>query len=211
MKGRAKIELDDRAFRKALKHYQRYSKRSAAETLQQQAKLLIRDVVRITPPNTGKTNKQAGDAAIRADIGRIMYPTRSRTAEDAATIHREARRRDGRIDRRRRAQPARNIPALRKKLLARVGLLASGWNAAASKLGVRIPGWITRHGNSNGQVKVRLRGSSLEIVATNRIRYAGAIKGLQRRINSALNRRARVLRNQVDKFLTRAAQRSNLR
>ncbi|PTY03338.1 hypothetical protein DB346_05510 [Verrucomicrobia bacterium LW23] len=94
---------------------------------------------------------------------------------------------------------------------ARVGKLASGWNAAAEKLGVNLPAWVTRHGAGRGSIVLELREPSLTIRITNAVRYAQHISDLQRRIQWALDRQASGTEKRVAKILEAAARKASLK
>lgn len=206
-----KLQLDDSRFRRALANYSQYSRKSGAALLRQQAKFFVRDVVRITPPSQGKLSKARGEAAVRGDLSRILRASRRAGAEEAADIHSRLRRRDGRVDRRYNPIPARNVAAYKKQVLARVGLLASGWNAAAVALGLTMPPWISRHGSGYGTIKFALGASRLVIAISNRVRYVGNVSGLGRRIQAVLDNRAAQLRKQTDYFLANGARKAGFR
>lgn len=57
-----------------------------------------------------------------------------------------------------------------------VGKLASGWSAAAAKLNVKLPSWITRHGSGRGQVQVRMTGYSYSVRIENNVPYGDALQ-----------------------------------
>jgi hypothetical protein len=68
-----------------------------------------------------------------------------------------------------------SIQTLIKEKQAHVGRLAAGWVAAASHYGVTIPGWISRHGGSEGSFKDALDTTNLKgtLEASNNVPYAG--------------------------------------
>lgn len=76
---------------------------------------------------------------------------------------------------------ARYIKAMQR----RVGLLASGFLAAAQRLGVKLPAWITRHGARAGAVRVKNGWGSFSIEIVNRARH-GRGNDLPRRIEWVL-------------------------
>ncbi len=85
----------------------------------------------------------------------------------------------GRITRGQRAKfyvAREKLEALAKALKAKVGSLAAGYNAAAQRLGVPVPGWIARHGSRYGSVQVRQTSSSLVVIIANSIHFARAQK-----------------------------------
>ncbi len=95
-------------------------------------------------------------------------------------------------------------------MLARVGWLASGWNAAAMKLGVRVPAWIARHGSSAGQIVVKLTGWALTIEIRNRVKYAGEISDLRSRVGRALEAQRKAMERQIKWLTERNARKSGL-
>lgn len=223
---KAELKIDDRAFRAAFKQWMWKSKRTAKECLKHQAKLFIRDVVRITPPGhwqkiqerdpkwrPGRTvrivtqaeARRVGQIVVKADIAKILVSGRKRSiAQSARQIHQRFRNKRGRVtaylDRMGRGRyrvPAAELRAEVQRALDRVGLLASGWNAAADELGLTMPTWIARHGSQRGRIAVQLDATNMRIVITNAVRFVGNVKDLRRRVNWALDNRAR----QMDKQL----------
>lgn len=73
---------------------------------------------------------------------------------------------------------------IRRSLHARVGYLASGWNAAAARFKVPTPSWVSSKGG-RGSVAVTRASSRLDIRAANQVAYSNDIAGMQRRINAA--------------------------
>lgn len=98
-----------------------------------------------------------------------------------------------------------------KKQIAKVGLLASGWCAAAARLGLRLPAWITRHGTGRGGVRVSLSGWNLRITVANNVPFGDRVAGLERRMQSSLDNRAKRMLNTLKNQLTTAAQRAGFR
>lgn len=80
----------------------------------------------------------------------------------------EKYRRKGKVNRQVPAQVLANVKQLEayiKKKIKNVGLMASGWNDAAKKIGARIPAWVKRHGgkNSSAQVKITKVGKEIRM------------------------------------------------
>ncbi len=90
-----------------------------------------------------------------------------------------------------------------KEIIARVGWLASGWNIAAVALGVIPPAWILRHG-APGSVHVETTEFGISIVMTNKVRFAGEVKGWERRIQYAMDKQADRMTNRSAKFMLNA-------
>ena len=206
----ADFKFDDRAFRAALKRFDEKSRRSRSEVLKDQARLFVKDVILITPPNKDfKANRKGGETAIKADLRKIMrQSSSSKASNDAEGIH--VRFRDsqtGRVNKRNLKTKYRvaNLAAYIKKELEKVGILASGWNAAAIQLGAKIPDWIARHGKGRGGIKITFTLTECRIVISNGVKFAGNVKGLVSRIQRTLDKRAQAMNRQVEYFQKRAA------
>jgi hypothetical protein len=101
--------------------------------------------------------------------------------------------------------------AYMRKAKRRVGILAGGWNAAAVALGLKLPDWIARHGKKHGWCRVNLGGDKMSISIRNAVQFGADVKGLHRRIQSALDRRAEQIEKQVANYeLVRAARDAGL-
>jgi len=107
--------------------------------------------------------------------------------------------------------PAAEKKAYIKKVLARVGLLAAGWNASAIKLGARFPAWIKRHGHNNGQCLVEESARGIRIRMENMVGFATRVRGLERRIKWAINAQANALDRAADNIMRKTAQRAGFR
>lgn len=209
-----KIKFDDSGLRAALREYAAGSARSAEEVMREQGGLFARDLIAVTPPSRGKVSPKAGYAAVKRDIARAVFeqPKRARLAGDPRPIHEAARNpRTGRVSPRTRQQPAVGVAAYTKEVLTRVGKLASGWAKAARKLGQKIPPWIARHGEKRGTIGLTFNQREARINLANHTPYAGGVRGIQRRIATALSWRERALVRQLENYAQkRAAQRAGL-
>lgn len=252
------VKIDTTEFDRAMRRFGAESKRTSVEILTQQAKLFVRDIVRITPPSTGKTSIVKGKNRLVSDICRIVQPLPAakfnkpgfyneesfhpfnhvgaapigeimhKMLRSTAAIekwHQSRRNNRGRVPKihknattgiRKRdlkfLDQGFTTPSLLtayiKAQLAKIGILASGWNAAAIRLGLPLPQWITRHGTSRGQVEVITTGGSVKIRITNAVRFVGDVSGMERRVQSALNNRAKQMDKQVDDFAVKKASRA---
>jgi len=79
----------------------------------------------------------------------------------------------------------------------KVGKLASGWNAAAQKLGYNPPAWIRRHGTSRGTVQITIGNDRFQVSIANSVKFVGQVRGLERQIQTALNWQARSMERRV--------------
>lgn len=205
----ADLKFDDRAFRAALKRFEATSKKSGEQILKEQARLFLKDVILITPPNKDlKQGRKLGEAAVAADIRKIFKGSNAGNATaDLATLHQRFRLpSNGRVARGPAHKiKAKGLAAYIKQVQAKVGLLASGWNAAASKLGVKVPDWISRHGTGRGQIKIVIGFAESRITIINGVKFIGNVKDLKRRVQWALDRRAGAMNRQVDNFQAKAA------
>ena len=92
-----------------------------------------------------------------------------------------------------------------KLVQSQVGLLASGWNAAAAALGRSVPVWVSRHGSSRGQCEVRASGPTLKIRISNSVKFATNVRGLPLRVQAALDNRGTQMLKQLDDFAIKRA------
>ena len=198
------------------------AKKDARTELRVQAKGFIREVINITPPASGKADssaKQAGEAAIRSDLAKIMKPVRpgkGRQLESAETIWRRLRvSGTGRVNPRnlKTLYPVAfaDYRALQKRLLSEVGLLSAGWNAAAAQLGAAVPAWIKRHGNSRGSIKVSVYSGGMTIRMINSVEFSDNVKDLDRQIQFALKVQTNKMQRQMDAILTKAGRKAGFK
>lgn len=202
------VKIDTREFDRAMLRFAAGSRKSSSEILRSQGRLFVRDMIRITPPFSGydKGGKALGEATVRRDVARALR--NDSRGGDAASLHAAARNRRGVVPRRTQQKGARNVPAYLKLQLAKVGKLASGWNAAAVELGAAVPAWIARHGTKRGQFQLITQGPTLRLRITNSVRFVGDVAGLQRRVQWSLNNRAIQMDKQVDNLAVKRASRA---
>ena len=204
----------------AIKRLAPLVKKSRKELVEQAAKGFVRTVATITPPaskgTTGKDAKKQGEQAIIDDLARVMIAVRARNnVESARDIYTRFRdKRTGRINPRNLQNPypvtSTDFNALKKELLARVGWLAAGWNAAAEKLGVKLPAWITRHGTSAGIIIVTNEGNRYRIEISNAVKYVGNVNDLDRRIEKAVIYQANGMQREADHLIKKAIKEAGL-
>jgi hypothetical protein len=201
----ADLKIDDRAFVKALQAFAVSSRKTSEAVVKDQARLFVKDVILITPPNKDfKANRKGGETALKDDIRKIMRQSSARSAiTDPADIHARFRdRQTGRVNKRNLKAKYRvaNLAAYIKKELEKVGILASGWNAAAAKLGAKVPDWISRHGTGRGDIKLAFGLNESRITITNAVKFATNVKDLVRRVQRALDKRTGAMNRQLDHF-----------
>ena len=94
--------------------------------------------------------------------------------------------------------------AYRKKLFGRIGLLASGWNAAAIKLGLALPDWIGRQGQGRGICSVTIASGGVTIEMANKVPFVGNVRGLDSRCQAALKYQEGAMMRQIEHLLEKA-------
>ncbi|MEM7696924.1 MAG: hypothetical protein AAF236_00805 [Verrucomicrobiota bacterium] len=207
----SEIRLDTTKFEKQLARFMAGSRRDLSDVMKQQMRLFVRDAATMTPPGkrgststSGTSAKKKGEASVKSDISKLFAPVPKAQAEsvDLAAVHkrqRNSRGRVGRVGDRRRVYSA-ELNAFIRKQVAKVGALAAGWNRAAARVGWKPPAWIWRHA-SPGSIDIEDNDKHIRLKARNRVRYASDQKGLERRLQMAMNARADALRRQVDRAL----------
>lgn len=210
------VEVNVDKFKEAFDRFQGTSKRSVAQNLKQQSKLLVVDIAKRTPPGDFTASgwkRIAGERLIKADLAKIMVSSKRPSARiDPQRIHNEYRRNRGRVrtdlrkgkDTRFRIEAA-TFQIYREQVLKRVGYMAAGWAKAAAFLGGSLPGWITRH-SAPGAGTVAIRGEDIEVNLTNAAVYSDSRGLVDRRAVAALKKRYWAMVKQTDNFLKMAAQ-----
>jgi hypothetical protein len=208
----SRLSLNYQEFDQAFAEFAAHSRKSSKQVLRGQAKLFVRDIMKVTPPNKDWSwRPKVGAAMVKDDMRRAVIASRSKkqTYPAAATIHKRMRNRKGRVPKSMRPERATGVGAHLKRMLARVGLLASGWNAAAAKYGFKPPQWIARHGSRRGNAVEIDRKLGLRIRIENAVRFASEVTGMQRRTQWALNNRARQMEKQLeDRAIKQAARKA---
>jgi len=210
-----RCKVDTSKVQAAIKNLAPYVKKSRKELVEQAARGFVKTVAEVTPPAskgvTGSAAKKQGEASITRDLARVMKAVRSsRTAQlqNAIDIYKRFRDKNtGRINPRNLKNPypvsAAEYNALRKTLFARVGWLASGWNPAAKKLGVRLPAWIACHSGPGGIIPTN-DGRRFRLEVTNAVKFVGSVKNYEGRITKAVQYQANAMQRQADYLLKKS-------
>ncbi|MES2995907.1 MAG: hypothetical protein V4733_03765 [Verrucomicrobiota bacterium] len=142
---------------------------------------------------------------------KLLVFRRANTLPEMKIVHREARNpRSGRT----RVKGGRFAAIVRPALLkayirqekAKVGVLNSGWLAAARDLKTasrNVPAWIKRHGASNGGSSVAGSGASTSIRIYNNLTWFPS--GMAGRVQIAVSRRTSGLKKAVETMIERKA------
>lgn len=258
------FNIDTNDFFKAVALYSQKSVKSTQEIVKQQSRLIIKNIIDLTPPSNGFSKgsaaKKAGEQTIDNDLTRIFSVIRPEqkqafidfnggksakqqfghrgakaigTVQDIvldkseiAKFHNDRRKSNGRVKGGKggagmtnRSRAMRLTTGLKKsdlialdvgyitpqekswysKLLKkRVGFLASGWNAAASAVGLKLPTWINRHGSQFGDCSgIKTTSEAVSIKFSNYIKYGSNAKNLDKRVQKAIDKQTTKLLNQL--------------
>lgn len=216
------MKFDSSDLRSSMQRLANAANKAPKDIVEEAARGFVRDVVKITPPGSpgvsGTAAKKQGEAGILKGLGSIMVAADKKAYgpfEDPAAVHKRARNpRTGRVDKRVLRGGARGgakaqvtasaLAAYKKVILAKVGLLASGWNAAAAKLGVRLPAWVSRHGTGRGAVVVKVTPTSFSVTVSNEVKFVEGVKDYERRVKWAIRSQERKIDRRADFLLKKA-------
>jgi hypothetical protein len=215
------------AFRDALAEYAKLTKKDnpdgVAALMRQSAKRIIKNIVDITPPARGKADgaaKKAGENSIFGDLLKIAQPVQGLTRKQAAGVlanaddllkyHAQNLAANGRPNR-----GVKKIEVLHGDLMRvaallgkRVGWLAAGLNAAAEKLGFKLPAWIARHGNAFGIIEINFTETRFHIKIGQNVPYADNVKGYARKFDFAFQREVKSLQGMIKAVAEKAARKA---
>ena len=159
-----------------------------------------------------------GVPELRTKSGRVIVRSTDISVPSIKGWHYANRRRAGRVRSGRRSSGGIRavILAQRKKdyqqrVLKKVGLLMAGWNASAAKLGTKLPAWTSRHGIGGGRCAVTKTRSGIRIRLENMVGFVTKVKGLERRVQWALNAQAGALERAADAIIRKTARRAGFR
>lgn len=199
------------------------TKREAPIVLREQCRGILLQLQLYTPPGhsgvTGQKAKLHGEQKVESDIRKLMFGVKKRVIgmrTDIAAIHRGARNpRNGRVARTRgqekiavSASALNSYIGSKKKM---VGFLASGWNSAAAKLGVKPPQWMWRH-KGEGSIREAVTDTSITIMVTNSVDFASrTITQKDRLLRFAYNAQKGANDRRWEKFLITTARRAGLK
>jgi hypothetical protein len=99
--------------------------------------------------------------------------------------------------------------ALAAKLLPHVGWAAAAWNAAAEKVGVRIPIYA-KGKNAPGSVRLDMSDERLFFEIVNAVKYIDAIPGIQSKLQYTVDIQAKKMLRQLPFLIKSAAKNARL-
>lgn len=93
------------------------------------------------------------------------------------------------------------LAAYRKEKQDHVNWLAAGWREISRQLAIALPAAIARHGGAPSIAVIRATEERIVIRGINAVNYAAEVKGLQRRIQFAIDAQTGAMRRQWQHFL----------
>ena len=212
------FKLNTTSFMETAARFLANSKRDALVVMKQQAKGVIKEVISLTPPGgPGVSSGQArtrGTKNVKADALKVVKGVNPKRAEqqDVASII-ESKRVRGRIRKEitpRILVPMAKLKAYLKAKQQHVGKLASGWNEAAAKLGLKPPAWIWRN-DGPGMMDISVTDKDIIIRATNAVPYASEMSKLRSRLQQALHLQRNKMNRQLKDFMAKAAKKAGFK
>jgi len=159
-----------------------------------------------------------GVPELRTKSGRVIVRSTDIAVPSIKGWHYANRRRAGRVRSGRRSSGGIRAVILsqrkkdyQRRVLKKVGLLMAGWNASAAKLGTKLPAWTSRHGTGGGRCAVTKTRSGIRIRLENMVGFVTKVKGLERRVQWALNAQAGALERAADAIIRKTARRVGFR
>lgn len=146
------------------------------------------------------TAKKRGEQAIIGDVLKLCVPVQGltkrevedtlNTAEELAEAYARSVSQGRRVNPRNRREKLRVSRGVYRAFISprlkMVGFLAAGLNAAAGKLGFKLPAWIARHGAKFGSVSIQFTATRFTIRICQNVPYADNIKDYTRAWDYAL-------------------------
>lgn len=212
----------------------RQVKKSQEEVMREYVKNLVSEIIGLTPPQAGKrmkgtAAKKRGEQTTENQIRRVFEGVNKSQAYNRnltenqsmgwmAATHKRARVK-GRVKRgsvrvRQKVMKGQLNKYIRMRK-SKVGMLAAGWHAAADEFGVRgrnFPMWMRRHqGKARSSAKIKIKKDNIHIRFSNRVRFAGDVEIMKRRLSWAMGVQAeKTLRKRMRKGLKNAVKKSKI-
>jgi len=187
------------------------SKKTMGEKLKEQGKMIMKDVIAITPP-MDQTSYAKGYSKVRnsitVNVGKAFFGHNPRLRLDPKFIAKAkvqfpylltqsvddaVRWYNANIDGKKHfvGGPKRRIWAdqrkpILEKLFLKIGVTAGGWVAACNYFGIKYPDWMGRWASKNGgKVGIYEQNGKFKFAATNRALHSNS-SAIQERINRAI-------------------------
>lgn len=207
--GRVYVRLKGHErFNRSLVAILSHSRRPALQVMEGQARGIVGKVIGVTPPSgkkKGLAARKSGERTVEGNIRKVLVgvPVATNRAqvhgltENDIAHHHESNRVAGQVKGRNRKirrmiAPNNMLNRYVRRRQKAVGMLGAGWNAAASRFRVSPrdwPGFVRRH-NPPSQASVRVTETKIRIRFENRVRFAGGVGVMPRRLKWALGKQA---------------------
>ena len=217
---------NNKQFLAALDNLWKHSRKGHEDFLRERAKDLTQDIIGVTPPfgrSKGLSAKQAGEKTTYKEIHKVFTPVDGRRARrmtgivaysDMQRLHEKYRSR-GKVRRALRKHKKHRVRAgdLKKYSKSRaraVGMLIAGWGSAARSFGIKgrsYPAWVSRHRPASS-AKLDFGGNRMTIRLENKVRFAGDVSVMHRRIDWAVNRQAGAMQRKHKHHMARITKRA---
>lgn len=204
------VRLNNSArFNRSLISILEHSRKPAEEVMRKQARLVVEKMFDVTPPagrsKRGVAAKKVGEKTVAGNIQKVLSGvpvSKNRSIStisehQIAVIHTRARV-AGRVRGKKRARgvrvlvPKQKLNVYIKKRQKAVGMLAAGWNKAASLLQARNrywPSYVRRH-SPPSDASVTVTKDRIRIHFHNKVQFAGGVDVMPRRLKWALGKQA---------------------
>jgi hypothetical protein len=204
-----------------------HSRRPVQAVMEGQAKGIVGKVIGVTPPSGKKKGVAARKAGEKTTAGNILkvlqgVPVASNRValsgvNENEVAHQHQRYRvAGQIKRGLGKKKKKAPQAMLKRYIRRrqkaVGMLAAGWNAAATKFKVSPREWPTfvRRHSPPGQASIKVTKSRITIRFQNKVKFAGGVSNMPRRLKWALGKQT-AANNKIMAAYKGAAKRAGFR
>jgi hypothetical protein len=224
-----RLKLDSLQYRAAVARLIAEKRADAKLLLDEEARLLVRDLVAVTPPHT----KREGERSVEVNLRRAFNPLDPKkfSAKLIATlirkrdvgglnaifarakgkfagmriveffqmraIHKRLTNSRGRVSKAGYPVLPQDFAAYLKRVQASVGWAKAGWMAAAQRLGLSLPAYITRHSGRLGSVSFS-PAPKLGITLMN---FSTKIPNYQAKVDFAVGRRYRSMVREAARIL----------
>jgi len=171
------------------------------------ARLMVEELDQAIPPR----NQAAGEGKIAKDILSVLKGV-PRSVADPAAAHRAARGSDGqtRPTGHKVAVNRARLQAYLKRQTRKAGRLKSSLNRAKKALGLSVPSWLARHGDSRGDFRRMDASAASSITIEIGPHYAPRVRTLASAWGGVISRARTALRENAQTILDRAARSAGL-
>lgn len=226
MKIEMRLDKSSERFNRWIANSVATSKRTMGEVLKREGKMIMQEVLTITPP-MDQTSFAKGYSKVRnsisVNVAKAFFAHNPRLRSDPAfiakakvqfpylltqTVDDAVKWYNANIDQKKHfiGGPKRRIWAdqrkpIREKLFLKIGVTAGGWVAACNYFGIKYPEWMGRWASVNsGKIGIYEQNGKFKFSATNQALHRNS-SSIQDRINrtivNAMNQQATKMRSSI--------------